>query len=99
MSMEKRQFFRYATCVPVKFSTPSRRGRLFRYGYHISAGGCQIFVKGDCQNLNYVVLNIHLPIVYCWTLSTPASCTITGSMALISGNVHEHRYQETKRVG
>ena len=60
--MEKRQFFRYATCVPVKFFNAFAPGQGFSgMVTNISAGGCQIFVKGDCQNLNYVVLNIHLP--------------------------------------
>ena len=62
MSIEKRQFFRFSTCVPVKFFNAFAPGQ----GYsgmvtNISAGGCQIFVKGECQSLNYVVLNMHLP--------------------------------------
>ena len=62
MSMEKRQFFRFATCVPVKFFNAFAPGQ----GYsgmvtNISAGGARLFLKGDCQNLNYVVMNMHLP--------------------------------------
>ncbi|MDD5353829.1 MAG: PilZ domain-containing protein, partial [bacterium] len=60
--MEKRQFFRFATCVPVKFFNAFAPGQ----GYsgmvtNISAGGARIFLKDDCQNLNYVVMNMHLP--------------------------------------
>ncbi len=62
MSMEKRQFFRFATCVPVKFFNAFAPGQ----GYsgmvtNISAGGARIFLKDECPNLNYVVMNMHLP--------------------------------------
>lgn len=62
MSMEKRQFFRFATCVPVKFFNAFAPGQGFSgMVTNISAGGARIFLKGDCQNLNYVVMNMHLP--------------------------------------
>lgn len=59
---EKRQFFRFSVCFPVKFFNAFAPGQ----GYsgiitNISAGGARIFVKGECQNLNYIVLNMHLP--------------------------------------
>ncbi len=62
MSMEKRQFFRFATCVPVKFFNAFAPGQGFSgMVTNISAGGARIFLKGDYQNLNYVVMNMHLP--------------------------------------
>lgn len=62
MSMEKRQFFRFATCVPVKFFNAFAPGQgFFGMVTNISAGGARIFLKGDCTNLNYIVMNMNLP--------------------------------------
>lgn len=62
MSMEKRQFFRFATCVSVKFFNAFAPGQGFSgMVTNISAGGARIFLKDDCQNLNYIVMNMHLP--------------------------------------
>ncbi len=62
MSMEKRQFFRFVTCVPVKFFNAFAPGQGFSgMVTNISAGGARIFLKGDCTNLNYIVMNMHLP--------------------------------------